>query len=265
MKDINNTKNNEIKNYKESEVAEMKKVENAVVNEIKNNNEGVNEMEKIFDMGKIVDYVVKAIENSKVEGIKEIGYALGFDAEEVMTEQEQEYCKKISSLIEISNSTDYIEKLFTAKELDIFDIDPSYPDNLLYFNNEHIRELRIKKVELEWELKRDYAVYKLPYMKELLDNFMEWYKNEIDYDYLLSSVIDSLECEEMTSLDTVILDYVESELHGTPIQRFTDYSTDCIEGEIWECFAGVIDSDYILNNYWHIVSEIKKEFIDTYR
>ena len=118
---------------KESEVAEMNNTEK-VVNEIKIDNKGVNEMEKIFDMGKIVDYVVKAIENSKVEGIKEIEYALGFDTEEVMTEQEQEYCKKILSLIEISNSTDYIEKLFTAIELDIFDIKPSYPDNLLSDN-----------------------------------------------------------------------------------------------------------------------------------
>lgn len=249
---------------KESEVLGMNNTEK-VVNEIKIDNKGVNEMEKIFDMGKIVDYVVKAIENSKVEGIKEIEYALGFDTEEVMTEQEQEYCKKILSLIEISNSTDYIEKLFTAIELDIFDIKPSYPDNLLYFNNEHIRELRMKKVELEWELKRDYAIYKLPYMKELLDIFMEWYKDEIDYDYLLSSVIDSLECEEMTSLDTVILDYVESELHETPICRFTGYSADSTEGEIWEYFANLIDSDYILNNYWHIVSELKKEFIRQYR
>lgn len=246
---------------KESEVLEM----NNVLNVVKNNNERGNEEMNKFDMGKVVDYVVKAIENSKVEGIKEIEYALGFDTEEVMTEQEQEYCKKISSLIEISNSTDYIEKLFTAIELDIFDIKPSYPDNLLYFNNEHIRELRMKKVELEWELKRDYAIYKLPYMKELLDIFMEWYKEEIDYDYLLSSVIDRLECEEMVNLDTVILDFVESELHETPSHRFTGYPADSTEGEIWECFAGVIDSDYILNNYWHIVSEIKKEFIREYR
>ena len=261
MKNINNSKSNEIKNHNGNEVTEMKNV----VNGIKNSNEGVNEMEKIFDMGKVVDYVVKAIENSKVEGIKEIEYALGFDTEEVMTEQEQEYCKKISSLIEISNSTEYVEKLFTAEGLDIFDISPLYPDNLLYFNNEHIRELRMKKVELEWELKRDYAIYKLPYMKELLDNFMEWYKEEIDYEYLLSSVIDRLECEEMVNLDTVILDYVESELHETPISRFTGYSDDSTEGEIWEYFAGVIDSDYILTNYWHIISEFKKEFIREYR
>lgn len=247
----------------ESEVSEMKEIKN-VVNETNTEN-GVVEMEKRFDMGNIIEVVLKAIEETR-DNPRDLSWKLDFEYEETtLTEEEQAYCKKVLNLIAISNSTEYIEKLFTAVELDIFDIESKTPFIFTHSENNHIRDLVNEKWVLEQEIERDYAIYKLPYMKELLDIFMEWYKEEIDYDYLLSSVIDSLECEEMTSLDTVILDYVESELHETPISRFTGYSADFIEGEIWECFARVIDSDYILNNYWHIVSEIKKEFIRQYR
>lgn len=231
----------------------------------KNIENGVVEMEKRFNMGNVIEVVLNAIKETKEDPCK-LSWELDFEYEETtLTEEEQAYCKKVLNLIEISNSSEYIEKLFTAVELDIFDIESNIPFVFTHAKNSHIRDLINEMWNLQEEIKRDYAVYKLPYMKELLDIFMEWYKEEIDYDYLLSSVIDSLECEEMTSLDTVILDYVESELHETPISRFTGYSTDFIEGEIWEYFARVIDSDYILNNYWHIVSEIKKEFIRQYR
>ena len=244
---------------KECEVSEMKNIE------VKNNKERGNEVMSNFDMGKVIEVVLKAIEETR-DNPRELSWELDFEYEETtLTEEEQAYCKKVLNLIEISNSSEYIEKLFTAVELDIFDIESNIPFVFTHSGNSHIRDLVNEMWNLQEEIKRDYAVYKLPYMKELLDNFMEWYKEEIDYDYLLSSVIDSLECEEVTSLDTVILDFVESELHETPISRFTGYSADYIEGEIWECFARVIDSDYILNNYWHIVSEIKKEFISQYR
>ena len=233
--------------------------------EIKNNNERGNEIMNNFDMGKVIEVVLKAIKETKEDPCK-LSWELDFEYEDTtLTEEEQAYCKKVLNLIEISNSSEYIEKLFTAVELDIFDIESNIPFVFTHAQNNHIRDLINEMWNLQEEIKRDYAVYKLPYMKELLDIFMEWYKEEIDYDYLLSSVIDRLECEEMVNLDTAILDFVESELHETPSYRFTGYPSDCIEGEIWEYFARLIDSDYIYENYWHIVSEFKKEFIREYR
>ena len=84
----------EIKNYNENEVVEMKKIENAVVNEIKNNNEGVNEMEMIFDMGNVIEVVLKAIEKTR-DNPRKLSWELDFDYEDTtLTEEEQAYCKK---------------------------------------------------------------------------------------------------------------------------------------------------------------------------
>lgn len=248
-------------NIKESEVLEM----NNVLNEVKNNNERGNETMNNFDMGNVIEVVLKAIEETR-DNPNRLSWKLDFIYEDTtLTEEEQAYCKKVLNLIEISNSTNYIEKLFTAEGLDIFNVESKNPFIFTHSGNSHIRALFNEKWTLEEEIKRDYALYKLPIMKECLDRFMEWYKTEIDYDYVLSDFIDSLECEEEISLVDIILGYVESELHGAPINRFTDYSADSIEGELWEHMSQVIYGDYIYDNYWHIVLEFKKEFIREYR
>ena len=265
MKNTNNSKSNETKNYNENEVVEMKKVENAVVNEIKNNNEGVNEMEKRFDMGKVIEVVLKAIEENRNRP-SNLSFELDFEYEETtLTEEEQAYCKKVLNLIEISNSTDYIEKLFTSEGLDIFNVESENPFIFTHSGNSHIRALFNEKWVLEHEIERDYAIYKLPIIKELLDRFMEWYKTEIEYCDILSNLMDYLECGDRIDLYTVIADSVVNSLHYTTLGQFANYDSDSEVSDIWEYAVQLIYGDYIEEHYPDIVDTFREEFIDTYR
>lgn len=165
MKNTNNSKNNEIKNYKESEVTEMKNIE------VKNNNERGNEVMSNFDMGKVIEVVLEAIEETR-DNPRELSWELDFECEETtLTEEEQAYCKKVLTLIEISNSTDYIEKLFTAEGLDIFNVESKIPFVFTHSDNKNIRALANEMWVLEHEIERDYAIYKLPILNYVLFTF----------------------------------------------------------------------------------------------
>ena len=235
------------------------------INEIKNNNEGVNEMEKIFDMGKVIEVVLKAIKETR-DNPRELSWELDFEYEETtLTEEEQAYCKKVLNLIEINNSTEYIEKLFTAEGLDIFNVETEIAYNFTHSKNSHIRALFNEKWELEHEIERDYAIYKLPIIKELLDSFMEWYKTEIEYCDILSNLMDYLECGDRIDLYTVIADNVANNLHFTTLGQFANYDSDSEVSDIWEYAVQLIYGDYIEEHYPDIIDTFREEFIDTYR
>ena len=223
------------------------------------------EVEKSFDMGKVVDYVLNAIEEYR-DNLNNLWMAFEFENEEItLTEEEQEYCKKILSQIEISSSIDYVERLFTAEGFDLFDIEPIKTDNFLLFDNEQIFDLIIKRCDLEWDIKREYALYKHPVANDFLKGFFEWYKSEVDYDSILSNLMDWLECGESISLDSVIAKHMETTIHNTPIGCFTDYDCDSEEYVLWEEIARLIDKDYIENNYWETIYDIRNECVARYR
>ena len=262
-KDIKNVK--ETKNYNENEVVEMKKVENVVVNEIKNNNERGNEVMNNFDIGNVIEVVLKAIEETR-DNPNRLSWKLDFIYEDTtLTDEEQAYCKKVLNLIEVSNSTDYIEKLFAAEDLDIFNVESENSIIFSHSENSHIRALFNEKWELEKEIKRDYAIYKLPIIKELLDGFMEWYKTEIEYSDILSNLMDYLECGDRIDLYTVIADNVVNNLHYINLGQFANYDNDSEVSDIWENAVQLIHSDYIEEHYPDIIDAFREEFIREYR
>ena len=168
----------EIKNYNENEVVEMKNTEKVIVN----NSERGNEVMSNFDMNKVVKYVVKAIKDSEGD-IRELKYALTYDNMEIMTEQEQEYCAKLLHYMELAGTMDFVKDLYNAEGTDIFEVVAKSNSWLGYSDNPTFYDLDVTMRNLEREIKYEYALYKLPILKDLLDSFFEWYKSEINYDY----------------------------------------------------------------------------------
>lgn len=266
-------KNISIKNYNENGVNEMKKSEN-VVNLIENNNEGVNVTMNNIDMEKIKKFVLNAIKDSeeksirfsdKSMGARQLQSALYYDTEDTMTYEEQEYCKSVLYYMELSNSTDFIKALYSAEGTDIFEVTAKSDSLFNYPENAMLRKANYVKDCLEREIKRDYAIYKLPFIKETLNSFMEWYKTEIEYDYVLYAVMENFEDDGVADIHRIILSDIENALEGTTISEFTDYEEESIFGVIWDNFKSLIDSEYLENEYEETLSDFKEEFIGTYK
>ena len=269
---INNI-DKEIKNNKENEVVKMKNTENTV-NVIKNNdNERGNEIMNNFDMDKVIKYVAKAIKDSeeisirfsdKSIGARQLQSALYYGAGK-MRKQEKEYCKKVLNLIEIYNSTDFIKELYSAEGIDIFEVN-GHPNNLFEVpKSDKLRELYYEGETLKRELIRDYALHKLPIMKELLNDFMEWKKIEIEYEYVLSAIMSDFEYDDMVNINDCIAEYINDSIGYTSILSFTDYEEDSKEGIIWENIQILTDADFLTSEYKSVLDEFKNEVIKEYR
>lgn len=269
---INNI-DKEIKNNKENEVVKMKNTENTV-NVIKNNdNERGNEIMNNFDMDKVIKYVAKAIKDSeeisirfsdKSIGARHLQSALYYGAGK-MRKQEKEYCKKVLNLIEIYNSTNFIKELYSAEGIDIFAVN-GHPNNLFEVpQSDKLRELYYEGEYLKKEIIRDYAFHKLPIMRELLNRFLEWKKEEIEYEYLLSELMSVFEYDDMVNINDCIAEYINESIGYTSILTFTDYEEDSEEGIIWENIQILSDGDFLINEYQETLYEFRKELLKTYR
>ena len=249
----------EIKNYNENEVVEMKNTEKVIVN----NSERGNEVMSNFDMNMVVKYVVKAIKDSEGD-IRELKYALTYDNMEIMTEQEQEYCAKLLHYMELAGTMDFVKDLYNAEGTDIFEVVAKLNSWLGYSDNPTFYDQDVTMRNLETEIKYEYALYKLPILKDLLDSFFEWYKSEINYDYALSDLMAVLECGDRVTMDGFILYYIENAIAESDLSDFTDYEDDSIEGIAWDNFKIIVGFEYIEKNFEDNLYEFKREFLDRF-
>ena len=224
-----------------------------MINKIKNNERG-NTVMKNFDMDKVIKYVVETIKNSEVKysdksiSARDIQSALYF-GEDTMTEQEEKYCQKVLHLIELYNSTNFIKELYSAEGTDIFEV-VGQPNNLFEVpSSDKLRELYIEGEQIKKEIIRDYAFHKLPVMKELLNKFLEWKKEEIEYEYLLSELMSVFEYDDMVNINNCIVVYIRNSIVYTSILTFTDFERDSEEGIIWENIQSLIDCDFACSRY----------------
>ena len=223
------------------------------------------EMEKIFDMGKIVDYVLNVIENCKPKDKIALEHALTGGTKEIMTEPEREYCRNILTLIEISNSSKYVKKLFTAEGIDMFKLKPEIKTNdYVALTNKNVMGLRFEQFDIECKLKRDYALYKYPIIKEIMDSFFEWYKTEIDYKSVLDDLMSELDYKGKVDIDSFILEYVGMAIASSKISDFTDYGIGSTEGTVWNYYKNIVNCSYIEEHYSDLLDSFKEEFLDTY-
>ena len=240
-----------------------------MINKIKNNERGNEDMKK-FDMDKVIKYVVDTIKNSEVKysdksiSARDIQSALYF-GEDTMTEQEDKYCQKVLHLIELYNSSDFIKELYSAEGTDIFEV-VGQPNNLFEVpSSDKLRELYIEGEQIKKEIIRDYAFHKLPIMKELLNKFLEWKKEEIEYEYLLSELMSVFEYDDVVNINDCIVVFIRNSIVYTSILTFTDFERDSEEGIIWENIQSLIDCDFLVNEYQDTLYEFRKELLKTYR
>lgn len=242
-----------------------------MINKIKNNdNERGNTIMNNFDMDKVIKYVVETIKDSEVKysdksiSARDIQSALYF-GEDTMTEQEEKYCQKVLHLIELYNSTDFIKELYSAEGTDIFEV-VGHPNNLFEVpSSDKLRELYIEGEQIKKEIIRDYAFHKLPVMKELLNRFLEWKKEEIEYEYLLSELMSVFEYDDMVNINDCIVVFIRNSIVYTTILDFTDFERNSEEGIIWENIQTLIDCDFLVNEYQDTLYEFRKELLKTYR
>ena len=100
--------------------------------------------------------------------------------------------------------------------------------------------------------------------KKLLDMFMEWYKTEMDYAYMLSDYMDMLDCGGWSDIKSYVGKFVAEEILNYSISDFTDYEDDSPESAIWEK-AKVVDGDELWDKYEDAMWTFRDEFIETYR
>lgn len=223
------------------------------------------EVEKSFDMCKIVDYVLNAIEDSKSKDMIRLEKALTCNTQEIMTGPEREYCRDILTLIEISNSSKYVKKLFTAEGFDMFKLKPEIKyDDYVSLTNKNVIGLRLEQFNIEYKLKRDYALYKYPIIKEIMDSFFEWYKTEIDYKSVLDDLMSELDYKGKVDIDSFILEYVGMAIASSKISDFTDYGVGSTEGTVWNYFKQIVNYGYIEEHYADLLDTFREEFFDTY-
>ena len=166
--------------------------------------------------------------------------------------------------MELAGTMDFVKDLYNAEGTDIFEVVAKSNSWLGYSDNPTFYDLDVTMRNLETEIKYEYALYKLPILKDLLDSFFEWYKSEINYDYALSDLMAVLECGDRVTMDGFILYYIENAIAESDLSDFTDYEDDSIEGIAWDNFKIIVGFEYIEKNFEDNLYEFKREFLERF-
>lgn len=183
-----------------------------------------------------------------------------------LSEEDAKYCGKVLDFMVLSNSVDFIGELYNAEGEELIYVYDKTKDIYEGSNNKIYKTLSEERNALRKEITRDYIFHSLPAAKELLDKFMEWFKTEINYSYMMSDYIDMLDCGGWSDIMSYVGNYVTGiAREETKITDFTDYEEDSVMGDLWNKLCWLIDGDFLWEEYDEILMSFREEFIEQYK
>lgn len=100
--------------------------------------------------------------------------------------------------------------------------------------------------------------------KELMGMFLEWYKEDDGYAYMLSDYMDMLDMGGWSDIKTYVGNFISEEIVKVSVSEFTDFEDDSEEGKIWENIQGH-DGEYLWEHFDDELWSFRDGFIETYR
>lgn len=237
---------------------------------VKNNklNEKVElKMKKKFDMEKIRRFVLEKIyeclESDSVCILSNLTALAQFSDIE-FTEEELLFCKDIAELMEMSNSVNFIKELLEAEDENITKVKfDEFNHNFPHPQNRILGALYYEKSRLERTILLTYMTHKFPFLVQTTKKALEWYLSEIEWEDVLSDIIESFVNEEAVGI-TEHMSYFLANNFDWIINKIPVFDNE-YEAQVWYHYARYMDGSYLEEHYEDEVQDFVNGFIDEYR
>ena len=100
--------------------------------------------------------------------------------------------------------------------------------------------------------------------KELMGMFLERYKEDDGYAYMLSDYMDMLDMGGWSDIKTYVGNFISEEIVKVSVSEFTDFEDDSEEGKIWGNIQGH-GGEYLWEHFDDELWSFRDGFIETYR
>ena len=100
--------------------------------------------------------------------------------------------------------------------------------------------------------------------KELMVMFLEWFKEDFGYSYMLSDYMDMLDNGGWSDIKTYVGNFISEEIVKFNVSEFTDFEDNSTESKIWEDIQGA-NGDYLWKHFEEELWAFRDGFIKTYR